>query len=103
VTDPAVVWAGELADASTRWRRRPDHSQSYQHLVSTKPRSGRPGQCGRAHTFAIAVIVVLVWAVTGPLFQFSDTWQLVINIGATIERELTGIAPADRDNPDTPP
>ena len=41
-------------------------------------------QCGRAHTFAIAVIVVLVWAVTGPLFQFSDTWQLVINTGTTI-------------------
>jgi low affinity Fe/Cu permease len=41
-------------------------------------------QCGRAHTFAIAVLVVLVWAVTGPLFQFSDTWQLVINTGTTI-------------------
>jgi low affinity iron permease len=41
-------------------------------------------QCGRAHTFAIAVIVVLVWAVTGPLFQFSNTWQLVINTGTTI-------------------
>jgi low affinity Fe/Cu permease len=41
-------------------------------------------QCGRAHTFAIAVVVVLVWAVTGPLFQFSDTWQLVINTGTTI-------------------
>src|SRR6476619_5826765 len=41
-------------------------------------------QCGRAHTFAIAVGVVLVWAITGPLFQFSDTWQLVINTGTTI-------------------
>ena len=41
-------------------------------------------QCGRAHTFAIAVVVVLMWAVTGPLFQFSDTWQLVINTGTTI-------------------
>jgi len=98
--------------------------------------------------------VVLVWAVTGPLFQFSDTWQLVINTGTTIvtflmvfliqntqnrdtealqlkidelirvtqqarnrlisledlteeemdkvKQELTGIARADRDNPDTP-
>jgi len=102
-----------------------------------------------------AVVVVLVWAVTGPLFQFSDTWQLVINTGTTIvtflmvfliqntqnrdtealqlkidelirvtqearnrlinledlteeemdqvKQELTGIARADRDNPDTPP
>ena len=98
--------------------------------------------------------MVLVWAITGPLFQFSDTWQLVINTGTTIvtflmvfliqntqnrdtealqlkidelirvtqqarnrlisiedlteeemdkvKQELTGIARADRDNPDTP-
>jgi low affinity Fe/Cu permease len=39
---------------------------------------------GRATTFLIAVGVVLVWAITGPLFQFSDTWQLVINTGTTI-------------------
>jgi low affinity Fe/Cu permease/nicotinamidase-related amidase len=41
-------------------------------------------ECGRAHTFAIAIIVVIVWAVSGPLFGFSDTWQLVINTGTTI-------------------
>ena len=39
---------------------------------------------GRPATFMIAVLVVLVWAVTGPLFNFSDTWQLVINTGTTI-------------------
>ncbi|HEV7601836.1 MAG TPA: low affinity iron permease family protein [Bradyrhizobium sp.] len=39
---------------------------------------------GRATTFLVAVGVVLVWATTGPLFQFSDTWQLVINTGTTI-------------------
>lgn len=39
---------------------------------------------GRAITFLIAVGVVLAWAVTGPLFQYSDTWQLVINTGTTI-------------------
>ncbi len=39
---------------------------------------------GRAPTFLIAVGVVVVWAVSGPLFQFSDTWQLVINTGTTI-------------------
>jgi low affinity Fe/Cu permease len=32
----------------------------------------------------IAVLVILVWAVTGPLFGFSDTWQLVINTGTTV-------------------
>lgn len=39
---------------------------------------------GRASTFALAVAVVVIWAITGPLFGFSDTWQLVINTGTTI-------------------
>ena len=39
---------------------------------------------GRALAFIVAVSVVLVWAISGPLFQFSDTWQLVINTGTTI-------------------
>ena len=39
---------------------------------------------GRPYTFLIAVLVIAVWAITGPLFGFSDTWQLVINTGTTI-------------------
>ncbi len=39
---------------------------------------------GRASTFIVAACVVIVWAVTGPLFGYSDTWQLVINTGTTI-------------------
>jgi len=39
---------------------------------------------GNSWAFIIAVAVVLVWALTGPLFGFSDTWQLVINTGTTI-------------------
>ena len=39
---------------------------------------------GRASAFMLAAGVVLVWAITGPLFGFSDTWQLVINTGTTI-------------------
>jgi low affinity Fe/Cu permease len=39
---------------------------------------------GRPLCFALAVGVVLLWAVTGPLFKFSNTWQLVINTGTTI-------------------
>jgi len=39
---------------------------------------------GRPAAFVTAVSVVVVWAVTGPLFAFSDTWQLVINTGTTI-------------------
>jgi low affinity Fe/Cu permease len=39
---------------------------------------------GRPLTFGIAVGVILLWAITGPLFGFSDTWQLVINTSTTI-------------------
>jgi low affinity Fe/Cu permease len=39
---------------------------------------------GRPITFTIAVAIILIWAVTGPIFKFSDTWQLVINTGTTI-------------------
>lgn len=40
--------------------------------------TGHPG------AFAVACLVIWVWAVTGPIFYFSDTWQLVINTGTTI-------------------
>jgi low affinity Fe/Cu permease len=39
---------------------------------------------GRPVAFLIAVSVIAVWLITGPLFAFSDTWQLVINTGTTI-------------------
>ena len=39
---------------------------------------------GRPATFAIAVSVIVLWALTGPIFDYSDTWQLVINTGTTI-------------------
>jgi low affinity Fe/Cu permease len=41
-------------------------------------------QVGRSSTFVLAIGVVLVWAVSGPAFGWSDTWQLVINTGTTI-------------------
>jgi low affinity Fe/Cu permease len=40
--------------------------------------AGRPG------TFLLAVVVIIAWAITGPLFNYSDTWQLIINTGTTI-------------------
>jgi low affinity Fe/Cu permease len=39
---------------------------------------------GTSVAFIIALTVILVWAITGPLFKFSDTWQLVINTGTTV-------------------
>jgi low affinity Fe/Cu permease len=59
VATPSTGWFGRLA-------------------VMTARISGKPA------TFLIAVAVVLVWAVTGPIFNYSDTWQLVINTGTTI-------------------
>src|SRR4030095_15017285 len=57
----------------------------------TKPRSAfsrfakwTAHATGRPITFGLAALVIIVWAVTGPIFQFSDTWQLVINTGTTI-------------------
>ena len=41
-------------------------------------------RAGCASTFGIAVLVVVIWAFAGPLFGFSDTWQLIINTGTTI-------------------
>ncbi|MFO1147029.1 MAG: low affinity iron permease family protein [Alsobacter sp.] len=39
---------------------------------------------GSPYAFMIASLVVILWAVSGPIFDFSDTWQLVINTGTTI-------------------
>jgi low affinity Fe/Cu permease len=39
---------------------------------------------GRPLTFALSLVVIIVWALAGPLFHFSDTWQLIINTGTTI-------------------
>jgi low affinity Fe/Cu permease len=39
---------------------------------------------GSAWAFVIALVIIAVWAMTGPMFHFSDTWQLIINTGTTI-------------------
>lgn len=39
---------------------------------------------GSTSAFILALLLIAVWLVTGPLFEFSDTWQLVINTGTTI-------------------
>ncbi len=46
--------------------------------------SGGARLTGHAGAFALAAVVVVAWAVSGPLFGFSDTWQLVINTGTTV-------------------
>jgi low affinity Fe/Cu permease len=41
-------------------------------------------QAGRPITFVLATLTIVSWAITGPIFNYSDTWQLVINTGTTI-------------------
>jgi low affinity Fe/Cu permease len=56
---------------------------------------------GRPATFALALLVIIVWAATGPLFGFSDTWQLVINTGTTIVTFLMVFLIQNTQNRDT--
>lgn len=56
---------------------------------------------GKPITFAIAAGVILAWIVTGPLFGFSDTWQLVINTGTTIVTFLMVFLIQNTQNRDT--
>jgi len=51
--------------------------------------------------FAVAASVIVVWGVTGPLFNFSDTWQLVINTGTTIVTFLMVFLIQNTQNRDT--
>jgi len=57
--------------------------------------------CGRPRVFVLALLVILIWLVTGPLFQFSDTWQLVINTGTTIVTFLMVFLIQNTQNRDT--
>ena len=56
---------------------------------------------GRPAAFAMAASVIVVWAITGPLFGFSDTWQLVINTGTTIVTFLMVFLIQNTQNRDT--
>ncbi|WP_069440441.1 low affinity iron permease family protein [Methyloceanibacter superfactus] len=56
---------------------------------------------GRPLSFILAVAVILVWAVTGPLFGYTDTWQLVINTGTTIVTFLMVFVIQNTQNRDT--
>lgn len=56
---------------------------------------------GRPLTFFLAVLIIVVWATTGPLFGYSDTWQLVINTGTTIVTFLMVFLIQNTQNRDT--
>jgi low affinity Fe/Cu permease len=56
---------------------------------------------GRPSAFAVAAAIIVVWAATGPLFKYSDTWQLVINTGTTIVTFLMVFLIQNTQNRDT--
>jgi low affinity Fe/Cu permease len=56
---------------------------------------------GSHWAFVIAVLVIICWAITGPFFHFSDTWQLVINTGTTIITFLMVFVIQNSQNRDT--
>lgn len=58
-------------------------------------------QLGKARSFAIGTLVIIVWAVCGPIFQYSDTWQLIINTGTTIATYLMIFLLQNTQNRDT--
>jgi low affinity Fe/Cu permease len=58
-------------------------------------------QLGRSITFALAVLSVILWGTTGPVFGWSDTWQLVINTGTTIVTFLMVFVIQNAQNRDT--
>jgi low affinity Fe/Cu permease len=66
----------EQSSTSTRW---PAMKRTFADVAATIDQiSGRP------LTFLVALLVIAVWAITGPPFHFSDTWQLVINTGTSV-------------------
>ena len=75
---PPFFAARDLSAMETSYRQEARGSRFAKFAQRCATLSGRPW------AFLTAVAVVIIWAVTGPLFKFSDTWQLVINTGTTI-------------------
>ena len=73
-----------MSALSSNDKKAPKDPYSSSHEVFRKLASKTAHGVGHPWAFALAAGIVIVWAVTGPVFKFSDTWQLVINTGTTI-------------------
>src|SRR6266545_4017859 len=62
----------------------PQHKKRFTTSAFTQFAKATSRVTGRPITFVIAVIIIVAWALTGPIFHYSDTWQLVINTSTTI-------------------
>ena len=65
--------AEQKKNGESNWR---EHFRRFAHRASQV--------AGSPWVFSVACLIVIVWAVSGPMFDFSDTWQLVINTGTTV-------------------
>ena len=88
--------ATEASGAKTANGARKTWSDLFSHLASTTAH-----WAGKPTVFLIAVAVVVIWAATGPLFGYSDTWQLVINTSTTIVTFLMVFLIQNTQNRDT--
>ena len=59
------------------------------------------GYAGRPPTFVLAIMLIVIWAASGPLFGFSDTWQLIVNTTTTIVTFLMVFLIQNSQNRDT--
>ncbi|MBV8547698.1 MAG: low affinity iron permease family protein, partial [Acidobacteria bacterium] len=78
-----------------------DRRQSDNSNILSRFASAATAWTGSTSAFVIAVLVIVVWGVTGPLFHYSDTWQLVINTGTTIVTFLMVFLIQNTQNRDT--
>ena len=72
-------WGDEMTDKKQAKPQDRGFSQVFADIANRTSQAA-----GRATTFLFAALIIVVWAVTGPIFNFSDTWQLIINTGTTI-------------------
>lgn len=61
-----------------------DRRQHAQGNIPSRLATAATKWTGSTPAFATAVMIIVIWAITGPIFHYSDTWQLVINTGTTI-------------------
>jgi len=100
--DPTVVWLPSKKMSKDEFNRGRETMSTngsqwrYSNFVRwTATASGKPA------TFAIALFIVIIWADTGPIFGYIDTWQLVINTGTTIVMFLMVFLIQNTQNRDT--
>jgi len=82
-------------------RRKPKHNKKNMGKIFDRFSSVVTKVTGKPISFIVAFLIIIVWAVSGPIFQFSDTWQLVINTGTTIITFLMVFVIQQSQNKDT--